>query len=133
MGPKTAQKNLLMSRFTSRTPPSQDHVETCIRATVTQKVSPKPLRVAVRHTYDAVRADLLAGGGLGGGLLRGEAEDGMGLGYDGQVDGLRREMGGDGVGDADAGGALAGVDRLVFSQLKPTFSPGRAGGGRGVL
>jgi hypothetical protein len=85
------------------------------------------------HTYDAVRADLLAEGGLGGGLLRGEAEDGMGLGYDGQVDGLRREMGGDGVGDADAGGALAGVDRLVFSQLKPTFSPGRAGGGRGVL
>jgi len=46
------------------------------------------------HTYDAVRADLLAEGGLGGGLLRGEAEDGMGLGYDGQVDGLRREMGG---------------------------------------
>ena len=30
-----------------------------------------------------------------------------------------------------AGAALVGVDRLVFSRLKPTFSPGRAGGGGG--
>ena len=30
-----------------------------------------------------------------------------------------------------AGAALVGVDRLVFSRLKPTFCPGRAGGGGG--
>ena len=61
------------------------------------------------------------------GLLRGEAEDGMGLGYDGQVDGLRREMGGDGVGDADAGGALAGVDRLLglgYPYQHASWNPG---------
>ena len=32
-------------------------------------------------------------------------------------------------GKRDAGAALDGVDRLVFSRLKPTSSTGRAGGG----
>ena len=36
-----------------------------------------------------------------------------------------------GTGKRAAGAALVGVDRLVFSRLKPTFSPGRAGGGGG--
>ena len=34
-------------------------------------------------------------------------------------------------GKRDAGAALDGVDRLVFSRLKPTSSTGRAGGGGG--
>ena len=34
-------------------------------------------------------------------------------------------------GKCDAGAALDGVDRLVYSRLKPTFSPGRAGVGGG--
>jgi hypothetical protein len=52
--------------------------------------------------------------------------------YGGQVEGLGQEMGGDGVGDVDTGGAWAGIDRLVFSQLKPTFLSSQAGGRRVV-
>ena len=57
---------------------------------------------------------------------------GWGAGWWDWVEGEGADAGVGAVGGKrDAGAALYGVDRLVFSRLKPTSSPGRAGGGGG--